>query len=107
MLTLAGGAEVISLSFLGLFLFPTLFLEKAPAVADQFLKRETMTVHQVWGAAGMPCPCSKLARVETIWVMMTDSTVDSGGAADGLSQHGCCQACDDRLAGKDRHMGTR
>ena len=35
--------------------------------------------------------------------MMTDSTIDSGGAADGLSQHGCCQVCDDHLAGKDRH----
>ena len=44
----------------------------------------------------MPCPCSKLARAETIWVMMT-------GAADGLSQHGCCQACDNHLAAKDRH----
>ena len=42
---------------------------------------------------------AKLARVETIWVMVTDSTVDSGGRiryraarshrllADGLSQH--------------------
>ena len=27
---------------------------------------------------GYHAPCSKLARVETIWVMMTDSTVDSG-----------------------------
>ena len=51
---------------------------------------------------------AKLARVETMWVMVTDSTVDSGGAspclphqiprspshrllADGLSQHGCRQ----------------
>ena len=23
--------------------------------------------------------------------------------ADRLSQHGCCQVCDDHLAGKDRH----
>ena len=52
------------------------------------------------------------------WVMVTDSTVDSGGTifphqipcspshrllADGLSQHGCRQVCDDHLAGKDRH----
>ena len=34
-----------------------------------------------WEAGVWPechAPCSKLARVETIWVMMTDSTVDSG-----------------------------
>ena len=48
----------------------------------------------VW--PGCHAPCSKLARVETIWVMVTDSAVDSGGTspshrllADGLSQHGC------------------
>ena len=67
---------------------------------------------------GCHAPCSKLARVETIWVMVTDSTEDSGSAclshriprtasyrllADGLSQHGCRQVCDDHLAGKDRH----
>ena len=57
----------------------------------------------VW--PGCHAPCSKLARVETIWVMVTDSTVDSGSTsaclphriprnpsyrllADGLSQHG-------------------
>ena len=50
MLTLAGGAEVVSLPSLGLFLFPTLLLEKDPAVADQFLKGETMMVHQVEAA---------------------------------------------------------
>ena len=38
LLTLAGGAEVVSLSFLGLFLFPALLLEKDPAMVDQFLK---------------------------------------------------------------------
>ena len=48
MLTLAGRAEVVSLSFLDLF--PTLLLEKDPAVADQFLKRETIMVHQVEAA---------------------------------------------------------
>merc|ERR1712026_326561 len=48
--TLAGGAEVVSLPSLGLFLFPTLLLEKDPAVADQFLKGETMMVHQVEAA---------------------------------------------------------
>ena len=47
MLTLASGAEVVSLSFLGLFLFSTLFLVEDPAVADQFLKGKTVTVHQV------------------------------------------------------------
>ena len=47
---LPGGAEVVSLSFLGFFLFPTLLLVEDPAVADQFLKGETMTVHQVEAA---------------------------------------------------------
>ena len=42
---LASGAEVVILSFLGLFLFSTLFLEEDPDVADQFLKGETVTVH--------------------------------------------------------------
>ena len=28
---------------------------------------------------GCHAHCSNLARVETIWVMVTDSTVDSGG----------------------------
>ena len=36
LLTLSGGAEVVSLSFLGPSLFPTLFPE-----VDQFLKGET------------------------------------------------------------------
>ena len=36
LLTLAGGAEVISLSFLGLFLFPTCLPEKDLAVMDQY-----------------------------------------------------------------------
>ena len=67
--------------------------------------------------ARMPHPCSKLTMLETIWVMVRDSTVDSGGTsacllyqiphrllADGLSlQHGCRQVRDDHLAGKDRH----
>ena len=47
LLTPAGGAEVVSLSFLGLFLFSNLFPVEDPAVADQFLKGETMRVHQV------------------------------------------------------------
>ena len=42
--------EVVSLSFLGLFLFSTLFLVEDLAVADQFLKGETMMVHQVEAA---------------------------------------------------------
>ena len=45
MLTLAGRAEVLSLSFLGLISFPTLLLEKDPAMVDQFLNGETITVH--------------------------------------------------------------
>ena len=71
--------------------------------------------------------CDKLAKVESIWDMVTDSTEDSGGTsaclldpiprspghgllADGLSQHGCRQFCDDHLAGKERTgttVGTR
>ena len=51
MLSLAGRAEVFTLHSLGLFLFPTLLLEKDPAVVDQFLKGETMIVHQVEAAA--------------------------------------------------------
>ena len=65
--------------------------------------------------------CGNLARLETIWIMVTDSYVDSGGisaclphqiphspshrlVADGLShQHGCRQVRDNHLAGKDRH----
>ena len=50
LLTLAGGAEFVSLPSLGLFLFPTLLLEKDPAEVDQFLKGETMMVHQVEAA---------------------------------------------------------
>ena len=60
------------------------------------------------GGPGCHAPRSKLARVETIWVMVTDSTVDSGSTssrlpkqiarsrghrqlADGLGQHGARQ----------------
>ena len=79
----------------------------------------------VW--LGCHAHCGKLAKVETIWDMVTDSTEDSGGTsaclldpiprspghgllADGLSQHGCRQFCDDHLAGKERTgttVGTR
>ena len=65
----------------------------------------------VW--PGCLAPCSKLTWVETIWVMVTDSTVDSGSTsgclphqiphrllADRFSQHGCQQVCDVHLAGK-------
>ena len=72
------------------------------------------------GRDAMHAPCSKLARVDTIWVMVTDSTVNSGSTsaylphqmprsprfrllADGLSQQRCCQVREDHLAGKDRH----
>ena len=65
---------------------------------------------------GCHAPRSKLARVETIWVMVTDSTVDSGGTsaclphqilrspshrllADGLSQHGSGQVRDEMSLG--------
>ena len=39
--------EIVSLSFLGLFLFPTLFMEQDSAAADQFLKGETMHLYLV------------------------------------------------------------
>ena len=69
---------------------------------------------------GCHAPSSKLARVETILVIVIDSTEDSGSTsaclphqiprspshrllADRLSQHGCCQVLDDHLAGRDRH----
>ena len=41
---------VISHPQFGLFFFPTLLLEKDLAMADQFLKGETMSVHQVEAA---------------------------------------------------------
>ena len=55
--------------------------------------------------------CSELARVETIWVMVWTVAIPAQIPrspihrllADGLSQHGCRQVCDDHLAGKDRH----
>ena len=72
----------------------------------------------VW--PGCHALCGKLARVEMIWVLVIDSTVERGCSsaklphetphspshrllANGLSQHGCCQVRDDQLAGKDRH----
>ena len=72
----------------------------------------------VW--LGCHAHCGKLAKVESIWDMVTDSTEDSGSTgacllypiprspghrllADGLSQHGCRQVHDNRLAGNDRH----
>ena len=74
-------------------------------------------VHWVW--PGCHAPCSKLARVETIWVMVTDSTVDSGSTsshlpkqiarsrghrqlADGLGQHGAHQVHGGHLVGEAR-----
>ena len=82
------------------------------------VRRSGYSADWVW--PGCHGPCSKLARVETIWVMVTDSTIDSGSTsaclphqiprspshrllADGLCQHGCRQAPDDHLTGKGRH----
>ena len=67
----------------------------------------------------MPRPRSKMARVEMIWVMVTDSTVDSGDnssrlpkqiprshghglLADGLGQHGARQVHGGHMVGEDR-----
>ena len=64
--------------------------------------------------------CGKLTMVETIRVMVTDTTLYNGSTsaclphqiphspshrllADWFSQHGCRQVRDDQLAGKDRH----
>ena len=69
--------------------------------------------------AGVPRPRSELARVEMIWVMVTDSTVDSGGTssrllkqiarnhghgllADGLGQHGARQVHGGHMVGEAR-----
>ena len=71
----------------------------------------------VW--PGCPAHCGKLARVETIWVMATDTTVDSGSTssclpkqiarshgygllADGLGQHGAHQVHGGHMVGEDR-----
>ena len=70
-----------------------------------------------WVWPGCHAPCSKLARVETIWVMVTDSTVDSGSTssrlpkqiprshghgllADGLGQHGARQVHGGHMVGQ-------
>ena len=75
-----------------------------------------------WVWLGCHAPCSKLARVETIWVMVTDSTVDSGGTssrlpkqiarshghgllADGLGQHGARQVHGGHLVGERDDAG--
>ena len=72
-----------------------------------------------WVWLGCHAPCSKLARVETIWVMVTDTTVDSGGTssrlpkqiarshghkllADGLGQHGARQVHGGHMVGEAR-----
>ena len=72
-----------------------------------------------WVWLGCHTPCSKLARVEKIWVMVTDSTVDSGSTssclpkqiarshgygllADGLGQHGAHQVHGGHMVGEDR-----
>ena len=54
--------EVISLSFIGLFLFPTLLLEKDLSMVDQFLKGETMTV-----AASTWCWCTVMVSPLRNW----------------------------------------
>ena len=62
--TLAGGVEVVSLSFLVPSLSSTLFPEEDPAVADQFLKGETMTVHQVEAVVQLVhCHCLPLEEM--------------------------------------------
>ena len=73
----------------------------------------------MWPGCHTHCDCGKLARVETIWVMVTDSTVDSGSTssclpkqiarshgygllADGLGQHGAHQVHGGHMVGEDR-----
>ena len=76
-----------------------------------------------WVWPGCHAPRSKLARVETIWVMVTDSTVDSGSTssclpkqiarshgygllADGLGQHEARQVHGGHMVGEDRRQMT-
>ena len=58
--TLAGGVEVVSLSFLVPSLSPTLFPEEDPAVADQYLEAETMTVKAEGGPQRAAAPAGAL-----------------------------------------------
>ena len=58
--TLAGGEEVVSLSFLVPFLSPTLLPEEDPAVADQYVEAETMTVKAEGGPQRAAAPAGAL-----------------------------------------------
>ena len=61
-LTPAIGSEVVSLSFLGPFLAPTVFPEEDSGVADQYLSGEQMTVNQVKTATSELQPTLELYR---------------------------------------------
>ena len=58
--TLAGGVEVVSLSFLVPSLSSTLFSEEDPAVSDQYLTGETMTVKAEGGHQRAAAPARAL-----------------------------------------------
>ena len=51
-LTPASGTEIVSLSFLGPFLSPTVFPEEDSGVAEQYLNGETLTAQMVKSATG-------------------------------------------------------
>ena len=58
--TLAGGVEVVSLSFLVPFLSPTFFPEEDQSVADQYLEAESMTVKAEGGHQRAAAPAGAL-----------------------------------------------
>ena len=61
-LTPAGGAEMVTLSFLGPFLSPTVFPEEDSGVADQYLAGDTITQHQVKSATSELQPMLEMFR---------------------------------------------
>ena len=61
-LTQAGGAEVVSLSFLGPFLAPSVFPEEDPGVAELHFTAESITSSQVKSAQGELQPSLEIYR---------------------------------------------
>ena len=63
-LTPAGGAEIVSLSFMGPFLSATVFPEEDSGVASQYLSGEQLTVQQVKTATGELQPTMEMYRTQ-------------------------------------------
>ena len=61
-LTQAGGAEVVSLSFLGPFLAPSVFPEEDPGVAEHYFTGDSITAYQVKSAQGELQPSLEIYR---------------------------------------------